>query len=76
METGHENFVDVVDYSARYYMMLKGKKFVECVSKWCHLSMLKHTDSYRARVYKNVSRFFFSSYLVAKRGSWSQAFLA
>ena len=32
METGHENFVDVVDYSTRYYMMLKGKNMLNMLA--------------------------------------------
>ena len=37
VETGHENLVDMLDNSAGYSTMSKGKKHVKCVSKWCHL---------------------------------------
>ena len=75
VETGHENLVNVLNNSARYSTMSKGKNMSNVLANGVIFSTLKHTDPHRARVHKNASRFF-SSYLVAKRGSWSQAFLA
>ena len=74
METGHENLVDVLDNSARYSAMSKGENMSNELANAVIFYTPKHTDLHRARVYKNASSLF-SSYLVAKRGLWSQAFL-
>ena len=59
MEIGHENLVDVLDNSGRYFMISKGKNMSNVLVNGVIFSTLKHKDPHRARVYKNASRFFF-----------------
>ena len=58
VETRRENLADVLDNSARYSTMSKGKNISNVLANGVIFSKLKHTDPNRARVYKNVSRFF------------------
>ena len=58
VETGQENLVDMLDNSARYSTMLKGKSMLNVLANGVIFSTLKHTDRHRARVYKNGSCFF------------------
>ena len=51
METGNENFVDVLDNSARYPTMSKGKNMSNVLANGVIFSTLTHTDPHRARVY-------------------------
>ena len=56
VENGHENLVGVLDNSARYSTMSKGKNMSNVLTNFVIFSTLKHTDPQRARVYKNARR--------------------